>query len=202
MAGKIGGDSGLCAEGVKYSRELAQFCKDEILTEHPRTRLWTSSLKRTKDTAASIPHDTAADGWVMMRPRVWRALDELYAGLFDGMTYKQIEQAAPREFAERKADKLRYRYPRGESYLDVITRLEPVVQELERQEDPVLIIAHQGIHRMLYSYFKGLPREKAPFVSIPLNTVIKLTPGPYDCEEERITLIPKNKIYAADPPSH
>jgi 6-phosphofructo-2-kinase/fructose-2,6-biphosphatase len=37
----------------------------------------------------------------------------------------------------------RYRYPRGESYLDVIQRLESVIVELERQSAPVLVIAHQ-----------------------------------------------------------
>jgi broad specificity phosphatase PhoE len=40
------------------------------------------------------------------------------------MTYETIERQMPAEFAARAADKLRYRYPRGESYIDVIQRLE------------------------------------------------------------------------------
>ena len=32
-----------------------------------------------------------------MRPRVWRGLDEIYAGVFDGMTYAEIEQRFPAE---------------------------------------------------------------------------------------------------------
>lgn len=42
----------------------------------------------------------------------WRGgqvLDEIQAGMFDGMTYAQIEQTMPEEFAARKADKLGYR---------------------------------------------------------------------------------------------
>ena len=39
---------------------------------------------------------------------------------------------------------LRCRYPRGESYADVIHRLEPVIIELERQRHPVLIVGHQA----------------------------------------------------------
>lgn len=42
------------------------------------------------------------------------------------MTYDEIRETMPSEFEARLADKLRYRYPRGESYLDVIARLEPV----------------------------------------------------------------------------
>ena len=36
------------------------------------------------------------------------------------------------------------------------------VQELERQTDPLIIIGHQGILRVLYSYLTGKPREEAP----------------------------------------
>ena len=59
--------------------------------------------------------------------------------------------------AGRKADKLRYRYPSGESYQDIIQRLEPVVIEAERQKESVVIIAHQAILRVLYGYFMKIP---------------------------------------------
>ena len=37
-----------------------------------------------------------------------------------------------------------YRYPRGESYEDVVVRLEPVIIELERRDEKaLLIVAHQ-----------------------------------------------------------
>ena len=36
------------------------------------------------------------------------------AGTCDGMTYEEIEQRWPEEFALRQVDKLAYRYPRGE----------------------------------------------------------------------------------------
>lgn len=40
----------------------------------------------------------------------------------------------------------------------------------------------------------GLPREKAPYVSIPLNTVIELTPTAYGCEEKRYLLLSKEEM--------
>lgn len=42
--------------------------------------------------------------------------------------YEEIQSQFGAEAACRKADKLSYRYPRGESYLDVIQRLEPLVR--------------------------------------------------------------------------
>ena len=64
-----------------------------------------------------------------------------------------------------------------------------MVQEMERHREPLVIIAHQGILRLIYAFYMGLPREQAPYVSIPLNTVIKLVPGTYTCEEERRVLL-------------
>lgn len=40
----------------------------------------------------------------------------------------------------------------------------------------------------------GLPREEAPFVSIPLNTVIELRPHAYGCEEKRYVLLSKEEM--------
>lgn len=87
------------------------------------------------------------------------------------MTYEQIETVFPEEFNLRQIDKLAYRYPRGESYLDVIARLEPIIIEMERHREPLLIVGHQGILRIIYAFYMGLSRAEAPYVSIPLNTV-------------------------------
>jgi broad specificity phosphatase PhoE len=45
-------------------------------------------------------------------------------------------------------------YPRGESYSDVTKRLEPVIFELERQTQPVLVVAHRAVLRCLLGYFQ------------------------------------------------
>jgi broad specificity phosphatase PhoE len=46
------------------------------------------------------------------------------------------------------ADRLRYRYPGvgGESYLDVIERIRPIIIELERQRRSVSIVLYQHRH--------------------------------------------------------
>ena len=202
--GKIGGNSALSQEGEKYASKLAKWVHVNVagLTEEgtflpgqktaSHARLLTSSLKRTNDTARHIKHPVQEDGWVTMRKRVWRNLDEIYAGSFDGMTYEEVRVKAPSDFEERLGDKLRYRYPGGESYLDVIERIEPVIQEIERSRDPVFIVGHQGILRIIYSYFMGKDREEAPFVKIPLNNIIELVPGTYKCEEKIHRLLPPN----------
>ncbi|KAG6853595.1 hypothetical protein C0991_002918 [Blastosporella zonata] len=107
-----------------------------------------------------------------------------YAKALPALDY---QQAYPEDFANRDDDKFNYRYRGGESYRDVVVRLEPVIMELERQEN-ILIIGHQAILRCLYAYFHYLPQADLPYIKIPLHTVIKLTPRAYGCDEERYAL--------------
>lgn len=165
--------------------------------------MWTSTLRRTKETAQFIAKDNRFEAqwdngdkneWVQFRPMAKRNLDELYAGMCDGMTYQEIQERFPDEFARRQHDKLAYRYPRGESYMDVTLRLEPLAHEMERTREPVLVIGHQGILRIIYAYFMGLSRSQAPYVAIPLNHVIVLSPHAYGCHEERVCLMDKSEM--------
>lgn len=68
------------------------------------------------------------------------------------MTYAEIQQKYPSDFNARDANKFAYRYPRGESYEDLVARLEPVIMELERQGN-VLVVSHQAVMRCLLAYF-------------------------------------------------
>jgi len=214
LLGKIGGDSGLSKNGEEYARRLGKFAED-VIGKNMSTddegnesevsvpaRLWTSTLRRTKQTAKHIKHDTIDatwdngdnNKWVQCRPNELRNLDELYAGNCDGMTYKEIETVYPEEFEARQSDKLKYRYPRGESYLDVMLRLEPLAHDMERVRETLLVVAHQGILRILLAYFTGLDRDKAPYVKIPLNHIIKLSTHAYGCNQEVICLMQKDEM--------
>jgi len=214
--GKIGGDSGLTEEGVKYAQKLARFLEERVVTGGGKdkqekdqcgnalhARLYTSTLRRTCETVQFVRHGVQSDGWVTLRQRKWRALDELFAGVFDGMTYAEIAEKAPEAYSARKKNKLTYRYPRGESYLDVIKRVEQVMLHMQRHTDPVVIVAHQAVLRVIYTYFMGLPRDQATKKPIPLNTVIKLTPYAYHTKEERFVLhTMKSDGTDNDAPSH
>ena len=43
--------------------------------------------------------------------------------------------------------------------MDVIHRLEPVIIEIERERECVLVVGHQAILRALYGYFTKTPLE-------------------------------------------
>ena len=81
------------------------------------------------------------------------------AGICDGYTYEGIKQKWPETYAARKADKVNFRYPAGESYMDVIKRLESLIIEMERESESVCVVGHQAILRCVYAYFMQTPRD-------------------------------------------
>lgn len=154
-AGLIGGDAELTDKGKKYAHALARALFQLVVLPEDEDELlavscWTSTLRRTVQTAKHIPF-----------PKLrWKALDEIHAGICDGHTYEQIKEKWPETYAARKADKLNFRYPAGESYMDVVQRLESVIIEVERECESVCIVGHQAILRVLYSYFMQVPRSE------------------------------------------
>jgi broad specificity phosphatase PhoE/predicted kinase len=180
VQGRIGGDSGLSPQGRAYAGNLAAYVRSRFGAAGDLD-VWTSTLRRTHETAAPLG----------IEPGAWKALDEIHAGVCDGMTYGEIERQMPAEFEARRRDKLHYRYPRGESYHDVVQRVDRVLIELERYRTPVLVIAHRAVLRALAGYFRQLPRAEVPFLPMPLHTLVRLTPSAYGCEEERVALEPR-----------
>ncbi|XP_037529686.1 6-phosphofructo-2-kinase/fructose-2,6-bisphosphatase isoform X3 [Rhipicephalus sanguineus] len=174
LQGRIGGDADLSERGREYALALAKFIKKQSI---PRLRVWTSQLKRTIQTAAGI--DAPQERW--------KALNEIDAGICEEMTYEEIQEKYPEEFAARDQDKFHYRYPRGESYEDLVARLEPVIMELERQEN-VLVVAHQAVLRCLLAYFLDKNSEELPYLRVPLHSIIKLTPMAYGCEMKKFSV--------------
>ncbi|ODV90104.1 hypothetical protein CANCADRAFT_31162 [Tortispora caseinolytica NRRL Y-17796] len=139
--------------------------------------VWTSMLKRSVQSAAYFDEDR-------YDIKEMRMLDELYAGSFDHMTYDEIREKYPEEYEARKKNKLAYRYPGigGESYLDVINRLRPIIVELERMHDHVLLITHRVVSRVLLAYFMNLNRSNIGDLDVPLHTLYMLEPKPYGVE--------------------
>ncbi|EFW98878.1 fructose-bisphosphatase [Grosmannia clavigera kw1407] len=175
LDGKIGGDALLSPRGEKYALKLPELVRQSVGGDRPLT-VWTSTLKRTIATARHLPKD--------YNQMQWKALDELDSGVCDGYTYQQIKDEFPDDFRARDEDKYNYRYRGGESYRDVVIRLEPIIMELERSED-ILIITHQAVLRCIYAYFMKKDQKESPWMNVPLHTLIKLTPRAYGTEEVR-----------------
>ena len=176
LTGQLGGDANLSERGQLYAKKLPGLLGEAMKGEDAKLTIWISTLKRTAQTANYLPYQKLQ----------WKALDELDAGVCDGLTYDEIRQKYPGDFAARDENKFDYRYRGGESYRDVVTRLDPIIMELERQEN-IMIVTHQAVLRCIYAYFMNVPQEESPWMEVPLHTLICLEPRAYGTKETRIS---------------
>lgn len=205
-AGRIGGDSDLSENGKRFAKAMTRFIdhqrkqwelyqRQKDLLKHfpprpgdstppnpswiPRDRprnfcVWSSMMKRC---VQSVEYFNEEEYDV----KQMRMLDELHSGKMEGMTYKEIQEQYPEDYAHRKKDKLFYRYPGpgGEGYLDIINRLRTVIVEVERTTDHVLLVSHRSTARVLLSYFRGLKRDEVADLDVPMGMLYMLEPKPY-----------------------
>jgi 6-phosphofructo-2-kinase len=204
VLGKIGGDSELSPNGLKYGEALERFISSKRLEwqVHQRNKTQNTHFPPLPgDTTPPNPYVATQDDetpnycvWTSMLKRSvqtaqyfndedydvkeMRMLNELYSGLLEGMTYEQIQRDYAQEYALRKEDKLAYRYPGpgGEGYLDVLNRLRQVITELERMTEHCLLITHRSVARVLLAYFRGLSRDEVANLDAPLGMLYCLEP--------------------------
>ncbi|KAG0256507.1 hypothetical protein BG011_004455 [Mortierella polycephala] len=192
IVGKIGGDAALSAKGRSYADCLSRFIKHQreenaksqeteteasIAISHQREKtvaVWTSMLTRTKETVEQFDPKEYDIKHI-------RFLNEIYAGICEGLSYSQIEQLYPEEYEARRVNKLFYRYPGmgGESYLDVIQRLNPLIIEIERMTSDLLIVTHRVVLRILLGYLMDIDRSRMPDMDVHLHTLYCMEPKPH-----------------------
>lgn len=108
-------------------------------------------------------------------------------GECENLSYEELQTQFPRELALRDHEKLKYRYPQGESYLDVISRLVPVLIQMECESN-VLTISHQAVLRCILGYFQETPHEEIPYIHVPLHTIMKITLHGYSYSVETVKM--------------
>ncbi|KAG7192461.1 uncharacterized protein KQ657_001862 [Scheffersomyces spartinae] len=211
LYGRIGGDSHLTKRGVNFSKTLVRFMgyqrkefrRQQLERFSSRLQLrYSKNMFNETDFATldSIPNEANFCVWTSLLTRAMetgqyfndqlysikliRMLNELGGGKFEGLTYDEIRSKYPKEFQARLKNKLDYRYPGvgGESYLDVITRLRPLITELERTTDHLLIISHRVVLRVLLAYFLNLDKSAVGELDVPLHTLYCLELKPYGTE--------------------
>lgn len=139
--------------------------------------VWTSMLLRSIETVEDFDP-------VVYDVKHIRFLNEIYAGKMENLTYHEIKNRYPEEYKARQQHKLFYRYPGmgGESYLDMVARLNPIIVEIERMTTSVLIVTHTVVMRTLLAYMMDISLENMTRMEVPLHTLYCLDPKPHGTE--------------------
>ena len=67
--------------------------------------------------------------------------------------------------------------------------MEPVILELEREGNDLLIIAHESVLRVLYGYLMACKATDIPKLSFPRNEIIEIVPQSYSNRAVRIPIL-------------
>ena len=138
-------DSPLTEKGRQQARELGELVRDSGL--HIDEILY-SPLSRSADSAKAI---AAATG---LPARCEPRLREQCFGKYEG---------TPRDGAEFRISKTHFadRYDGGESMMQLAQRIYNLLDELRQDENKTyLLVAHNGIARVVESYFHDMTNEE------------------------------------------
>ncbi|KAI8322176.1 putative 6-phosphofructo-2-kinase [Martensiomyces pterosporus] len=200
--GSYKADAPLSEDGHKYARNLHDailrrvkernedsLAKTGVDMSKRTLKVWTSTHVKSYQTAEYfIKYDNFA-----VRRRM--LLKGLNPGVCENLSLSEVKEKFPGEYQAYLRDPYHHRYSRAESYHDVSVRLEPVILELEREHDDLLIIAPESVLRCIYAYFapQGLPDSLIPTLAFPRSIFVELTPTAYGCKERRIGISPSDE---------
>lgn len=180
-------DEVLNEEGYKYSKALTDVVMNRIEEKnkgkegHHSILVWTAPRKRTYDSGMYF----LAEG-IPVRQR--SQLKQLNPGVVADLSKEELQKRFPVEYKESLKDPYHFRYPRAESYHDLAVRMEPLLLELERMSDDILIIAHESTLRVLFGYFMACTTVEVPELEFPRDYLVEITFNPFCNTVERIPI--------------
>jgi phosphohistidine phosphatase SixA len=93
-------------------------------------------------------------------------LNPLDKGDFMGMELEEISEKEPEWYSHLVEDPFMTRFPGGECYGDLTSRLESIVVDMEQQVGPVLVVSHVSVLQALVSYFRNSKIEKCTSIEM------------------------------------
>ncbi|KAH8113867.1 bifunctional 6-phosphofructo-2-kinase/fructose-2,6-bisphosphate 2-phosphatase [Phellopilus nigrolimitatus] len=106
-------------------------------------------------------------------------MSEINPGAWDGLSPDSAQELFPDDWSRFLRDPYAFRAPRAESYHDLCIRLEPILVELEREQEDLLIIGHASVIRCLLAYLIGLPASEIPAIEVARGDLLEVRPASY-----------------------
>jgi len=174
--GVLGGDSDVSGEGHEYARAVAQVLREreecarkEDFTKHGKDEMstvtiYTGTKKAYKSLAHSVMRKLESETYLLTLGYA----NEICAGDLDSKSVAELEFEHPDLMAARRLDKLNFRYPGvgGESYVDLVGRVNEVTCLLEQSQGNSIVICDRAVYRCIKGYFLGHSIQEIPFLDV------------------------------------
>ena len=117
-------DTPLNENGMAQARKLAE---ELAKRETPIVGVYTSKLKRAAKTAESVAKKLGKECIVLP------GLEEINFGLWEGITWEQVEEQFPKEYQTWRQNRRYEHPPKGESYQELVERVVAALQKLIKE---------------------------------------------------------------------
>lgn len=149
-------DVPLSENGKGQIRRSAEFIERMLNSTGARMNaVYSSTLIRASKSAEIIA------GHLGLNPKVDVELRERDFGLWEGMSFKEIDEQYPDDFRAWAKDPLRFSPMGGESTLEVKVRVMGVLKRILTRHtgETVAVVGHGGVNRVALCDFMGMPLE-------------------------------------------
>ena len=147
--------------GKEQASKIHQLLKGRAIS-----RIYTSQLKRTLETAAIIFPDQI--------PTAYKALNERDFGLWEGRTANEIQVAFPFVWEEWLESPFDVTPSKAEPFQKFKDRVQSIVEEIrETEDDEIAIVGHLGVLLLIYQFLVD-PEADFWSIDIPQGTVLLL----------------------------
>ena len=171
-------DPGLNEEGQTQAQAAAELLASQVITS-----IYSSDLRRALETAELIARKQNK-----IVVQIIPCLREINFGIWEGLTFAEIESSYPKLLSQWLEDPFRVRIPDGETANEVILRVQEAWNRISlpaAAKDTIAIVAHGGTLRMLANYLTGVdPSDQWAFNPGHGEIVIlKRSESCLDCQE-------------------
>ena len=159
-------DSALTEKGVLHAKQQADYLATKKIDV-----IFSSSLGRAKATALHLRKKFPNAPYLELD-----VLKEINNGEADGMLIEETKKKWPELIDRINLRDLNHGFPGGESYQDVVERLQLFVKELKEKhaDKTIAIFGHAGMNRMLLRILLNLSDEETIALKSPHNTIYEI----------------------------
>jgi len=141
---------------LSYLKDIHDSADDQKASISPGLRaVYCSNLSRAIQSAEVIAQPFG------LQPIEVADLRERSFGIWEGMSFSEIREQYPKEFASWAQDPLAYSPVGGETTLAVRDRAIKVVSEIVKRHagEEIAVVAHGGVNRIILCHILGMPLE-------------------------------------------
>ncbi|HEX9061454.1 MAG TPA: alpha-ribazole phosphatase [Clostridia bacterium] len=165
-------DSELNNTGINQAEELA---KKLLESNYKFSKIYSSTLKRAVKTAQILCKALNLEHIQL------KGLEEINLGQWEGLTWEEVKEKFPEEYAKWYENRRYTRSPGGESYQDMLDRvLEAINKIINGNDRNVAIVTHGGVIMCLQCYITNTPYNEMRKFKVDNTSILELDSKLFD----------------------